>query len=210
MNNYIKDLEWRYATKKFDAEKKVSATNLEKLKRAIQLAASSYGLQPYEIFIISSTEIKEKLQPAAWGQSQVLDASHVFVFCNKTQVEDAFVDNFIKRTSEERNLPLEGLKDYAGFMKSKINELSKDQQQIWTAKQTYIAFGNLLSAAAHLKIDACPMEGFEPAKFNEILGLNEKGLSAAVIAAVGYRSKDDVTQNFKKVRRPENELFTQL
>ncbi len=210
MSNYLSALEWRYATKKFDADKKINDTQLETLKKAINLAASSYGLQPYEVFIVTDPEIRAKLQVAAWGQSQVVDASHLFVFCNKTQVEDSFVDEFINRTTHERQLPADTLKGYADFMKSKINALSKEQQNNWNAKQVYIALGNLLSAAAMLEIDACPMEGFEPEKFNEILGLSEKGLSAAVIATVGYRAQEDDTQHYKKVRRPENELFTTI
>ena len=210
MSNYLNALEWRYATKKFDADKKISDTDLTNLKKAIQLTASSYGLQPYEVFVITDPEIRAKLQPASWGQSQIVDASHLFVFCGKTQMEDSFVDEFINRTTQERQLPADTLKGYADFMKSKINALSQEQQQAWNAKQAYIALGNLLSAAAMLEIDACPMEGFEPEKFNEILGLSEKGLSAVVIATVGYRAKEDDTQHYKKVRRPENELFTTI
>ena len=210
MSNYLNALEWRYATKKFDADKKISDTDLTNLKKAIQLTASSYGLQPYEVFVITDPEIRAKLQPASWGQSQIVDASHLFVFCGKTQMEDSFVDEFINRTTQERQLPADTLKGYADFMKSKINALSQEQQQAWNAKQAYIALGNLLSAAAMLEIDACPMEGFEPEKFNEILGLSEKGLSAVVIATVGYRAKEDDTQHYKKARRPENELFTTI
>lgn len=210
MNDYIKALEWRYATKKFDSSRTLSDDKLEKLKRAVQLAASSYGLQPYEVLIVNSPGIKEQLQPAAWGQSQIVDASHLFIFCNKTTVSDDYIDNFLKLTAEERNIPVEGLKDYGAFMKSKINSLSQEEQQVWTGKQAYIGLGNLLSAAAQLEIDACPMEGFEPEKFNDILGLKDKGLSAVVMAAVGYRSKDDATQNYKKVRKATENLFTHI
>ncbi|XLS28267.1 NAD(P)H-dependent oxidoreductase [Flavobacteriaceae bacterium M23B6Z8] len=210
MESYIEALEWRYATKKFDSDKKISTEALNTLKKAVQLSASSYGLQPYEVLIIDSKDLREKLQPAAWGQSQVFDASHLFIFCNKTAVEDLYVDNYVDQLSTERNIPSENLKGYGDFMKSKINGLSQEEQQNWTARQAYIALGNLLSAAAHLKIDACPMEGFEPDKFNEILGLDKKGLNAVVMAAVGYRSEEDATQHYKKVRKSENHLFTKL
>lgn len=210
MKTYIEALEWRYATKKFESGKKISAEQLNTLKKAVQLAASSYGLQPYEVLIVTSQDLREKLQPAAWGQSQVVDASHLFIFCNKTSVKDSYIDDYISQVSTERDLPEGSLKDYGNFMKSKVNALSKEEQQNWTAKQTYIALGNLLSAAAHLELDACPMEGFEPEKFNEILNLHEKGLNAVVIATVGYRSEEDATQHYKKVRRSENQLFTKL
>ncbi|WP_340202842.1 NAD(P)H-dependent oxidoreductase [Ascidiimonas sp. W6] len=210
MSNYIKSLEWRYATKKFDPSKKVSSEYLETLKNAIQLTASSYGLQPYEVLIIDTPEIREKLQAASWGQSQVVDASHLFIFCNKITVQESFIDDYLNLVSSERDISIESLKEYGDFMKSKITSLSSNQQQIWTAKQVYIALGNLLSAAAELKIDACPMEGFEAEKFDEILGLKEKGLNAAVMATIGYRSDEDATQHYKKVRRSQNELFTTL
>ena len=210
MNSYIETLTWRYATKKFDPSKKVSQADMEVLKKSIQLSASSYGLQPFEVYIIDNTDLREKLRPVSWGQPQVTDASHVFVFCNKKQIEEQFIDNFVENTGKTRNIPLENLKGYADFMKTKILSLSPQEQQNWTARQAYIAVGNLLSAAAHLHIDSCPMEGFEPEKFNELLDLDAKGLNACVMVTVGYRSSEDQTQFNAKVRRSEEDLFTTL
>ncbi|MUH35389.1 NAD(P)H-dependent oxidoreductase [Zobellia amurskyensis] len=205
--NYIDHLKWRYATKKFDASKKVSPDNLEKIKEAIQLSASSYGLQLYKVLIIEDPSIREQLKTASWGQDQITDASHLIVFCNYTHVEDAHVDYFLHRTASTHNVGLNNLSGYGDFMKGKINEMTALESFHWTARQTYLALGNLLSACAELKIDSCPMEGFEADTYNTILGLAEKGLNAAVVATIGYRSHEDHTQHRPKVRKPFGELF---
>lgn len=210
MDTYIEKLQWRYATKKFDPNKKIEKEKLDTLKKAIQLSASSYGLQPYKVLVIEDPELRAKLQPAAWNQSQITDASQLIVFAHDTNFGDDQIDAYIDNVVQTRGLNAEDLKGYADFMKSKITPLPDEVKSAWTARQAYIALGNLLSAAAHLEIDACPMEGFEVDAFNEILGLKEKGLSTAVIATVGYRSDEDDTQHYAKVRKPENELFETL
>ena len=207
MNNFIDNQKWRYATKKFDASKKVSASDLEILKEAIQLSSSSYGLQPYKVFIIDNPEIRAKIQPLAWNQSQITDASHVFVFANNTNFGTAEIDAYIQNLAQTRGIPVESVQGYADFMKMKINTLESDTKNNWTAKQTYLALANLLNAAAELKIDVTPMEGFEPEKVNELLGFNELGLNASLIATIGYRHEEDATQFYKKVRKSKEELF---
>ena len=210
MSNFIQDANWRYATKKFDNTKKVSKEELETLKEAIRLSASSYGLQPYKVFIIENPAIRAQIQPVAWGQSQIVDASHVIVFANIIDFGDAEIDSSIKNTTEIREIPLEALKGYVDFMKSKISTLPVETRNTWTAKQTYLAMGNLLNAAAELKIDVTPMEGFEAEKVNEILGLNKLGLNASLLATIGYRHEEDATQHYKKVRKSNEELFINL
>ena len=210
MSNFIKDANWRYATKKFDTTKKVSTEDLKTLKEAIRLSASSYGLQPYKVFIIENPELRAQLQPAAWGQSQIVDASQLIVFANMTNFSDADIDASLSLTTEIRGLPADALKGYGDFMKSKIGALSEDVRNTWTSKQTYLALGNLLNAAAELRIDVTPIEGFEPDKVNEILGLQQLGLNASVLATIGYRHKDDATQNYAKVRKSNEELFINL
>lgn len=210
MSNFIKHQNWRYATKKFDATKKISNEDLETLKEAIRLSSSSYGLQPYKVLIVENPELRAKLQPVAWGQSQIVDASHLFIFANIVNLSDKEIDNYIKNIAETRGIPLENVSGYGDFMKSKITSLPEDVKNNWTAKQTYLALGNLLNAAAELQIDATPMEGFEPEKVNEILGLNELGLNASLIATVGYRHEEDPTQHNIKVRKSKKELFIQL
>jgi nitroreductase len=207
MNNFIENQNWRYATKKFDATKKVSAEDLETLKKAIQLSSSSYGLQLYKVFIIENPAIRAQLQPVSWGQSQIVEASHLFVFANVVDVQENHIDNYVQNIANTRGLALEDLKGYSDFMKSKIVSLPVEQKAVWTSKQTYLALGNLLNAAAELKIDVTPMEGFEPEKYNEILGLDKLGLNAALVATVGYRHEEDATQHYAKVRKSIEELF---
>jgi nitroreductase len=203
----IEGLKWRYATKKFDPLKKISNGNLEKLKEAVQLSASSYGLQFYKILIVEDPVIRAKLKDAAYGQTQLTDASHVFIFCNYTNPSDGDIDRFVELTAITRQQSLDDLKAHSDGMKAAVNSKSIDAKGVWTAKQTYITLGTLLAAASELRIDACPMEGFNPAKFNKILGLDEKGLNAAVIATVGYRAEDDKYQHAAKVRKPTGELY---
>lgn len=210
MTQFIKDANWRYATKKFDASKKVSAEDLATLKEAIRLSASSYGLQPYKVFIIENPELRAQLQPASWGQSQIVDASQVIVFANMTQFGEAEIDAYFDNMTSTRGISIEAVQGYKDFMKSKINALSAEAKSNWTAKQTYLALGNLLNAAAELKIDVTPMEGFEADKYNEILGLTEKGLNASVVATIGYRHEEDATQHYAKVRKSTEELFINL
>ena len=208
MSTVIENRTWRYATKKFDSSKKISEEDLETLLEATRLSASSYGLQPYHVIVVSDQEVKEQLKPASWGQSQITDASHIIVFANATDFGEELVDDYLSNVSATRNIPLDGLKGYSDFMKSKLIDLPKESKSNWTTRQAYIAFGNLMQAAAELKIDTCPMEGFESDKYNEILGLNGKDLNAAVVLAIGYRSEEDETQHLAKVRKSKEELFT--
>lgn len=210
MNSVIEHRTWRYATKKFDATKKVSDEDLETLLEATRLSASSYGLQPYHVFVVTDQQVKEQLKPASWGQSQITDASHIIVFANATDFGEELVDDFLENVSETRKIPVENLKGYSDFMKSKLLELPLETKSDWTTRQAYIAFSNMMQAAAELKIDTCPMEGFEADKYNEILGLDKKNLNAAVVLAVGYRSQEDNTQHLPKVRKSKEELFTHI
>lgn len=210
MSNFLKNQNWRYATKKFDATKKISTEDLNILKEAIRLSSSSYGLQPYKVIIVENPELRAKLQPAAWGQSQIVDASHLIIFANDTEIDHSAIDNYIKNISETRNTPIENLTGYGEFMKSKITTLTPEEKNIWAAKQTYLALGNLLNAAAEHKIDVTPMEGFIPAQVNEILGLEKLNLNATLIATLGYRHEEDVTQHYTKVRKSNEELFITL
>lgn len=207
MSTFIEHQNWRYATKKFDTTKKVSNSDLQILKKAIQLATSSYGLQPYKVLLVENPEIRKQLQPASWGQSQIVDASHLLVFANITKIDEAYIDAFFNNTATTRNINIESLDGYKTFMKNAILNMPEEKMAIWTSKQTYLALGNLINAAAELKIDVTPMEGFEPEKYNEILGLNAKGLSASLVATIGYRHEEDQLQHLAKVRKPETELF---
>jgi nitroreductase len=207
MNTFLENQNWRYATKKFDATKKISDTDLDILKEAMRLTSSSYGLQPYKIIIVENTELRAKIKPSAWGQSQIVDASHLIVFANEINFGKTGIDNYFKNTSETRQISLESMKGYHDLVIKNITSLPEEMINSWTAKQTYLALGNLLNAAAELKIDTTPMEGFVPADVNEILGLDKLGLNAALIATIGYRHEEDATQHLKKVRKSNEELF---
>ena len=210
MNSFIENQNWRYATKKFDASKKIAEQDLNILKEAIRLSSSSYGLQPYKIIIVESPELRAQLQPAAWGQSQITDASHIIIFANEVNFGAEGIDSYFKNVSETRNTSLDSMKGYMDFMKKTITSLSEEERNIWSSKQTYLALGNLLNAAADLKIDVTPMEGFVPAQVNDLLGLDKLGLNATLIATMGYRHDEDATQHFKKVRKSNEELFITL
>lgn len=206
----IDNLKWRYATKKFDKNRKVSAADLSQLKQAVGLAASSYGLQPYKVLVIENAEIRARLRDAGYGQPQITDASALFLFCHYTDFGPEKTEAFIRFTSEVTGTPASALQNYADLINSTIASRSPEALQAWTSKQAYIGLGTLLAAAAEMRIDACPMEGFDPAGFNEILGLPAKGLSASVLAAVGYRSSEDQAQFRAKVRKPLEEMFEEI
>ena len=207
MSTFIENQNWRYATKKFNSDKKISNSDLEILKEAIQLSSSSYGLQPYKVLIIENEEIRKQLQPASWGQSQITDASHLLVFASETNVDAEYITRYAENMAKTRNIPFDSVKGYADFMIGNIASLTPEKQIIWAQKQAYLALGNLLNAAAELKIDVTPMEGFLPEQYNEILGLKEKGLHATLVATIGYRHDEDETQHYAKVRKPITELF---
>ncbi len=206
----IKNLKWRYATKKYDTSKKVSSEDLELVKEAIQLSATSYGLQLFKVLIIEDQIIREKLKPASWGQSQITDASHLLVFCGYNDVTDNDVETYINLKALSQDVEVASLKGTSDFMKMKMKEKSAEEKQTWTAKQTYIALSNALNACAELELDSTPMEGFDPESYSEILGLKEKGLNASVVLAIGYRSEEDDTQNAKKIRKPLEAIFEQI
>ncbi len=206
----LNNLQWRYATKQFDTTKTVSQDHILLLQQAIQLSPSSYGLQLYKVLIIENPEVKKTLKAHSWNQDQITDASHLFVFCNYVNVTDAHIDIYLEHTSKLQNTHIDHLKGYGDFMKSKIAELSNTERLHWTKRQTYLALGNLLNACAELKIDACPMEGFQAEAYNEVLGLTDQNLNAAVIAPIGYRSSNDESQYNTKVRKPLSELFTTI
>ena len=210
MSATLENLNWRYATKKFDASKKVSEQDLETILKAIQLSPSSYGLQPYHILVVTDEETRKVLQPASWNQSQVVDASHLLVFAANSEFGDELIDDYLKNVTATRGVDPENLKGYGDFMKSKLLDLPNEVKAAWTARQAYLALESAMIAAAELNIDTCPMEGLEPEKYDEILGLSDKGLTTVVALPIGYRSEEDDTQNYPKVRKSNEELFTHI
>jgi nitroreductase/dihydropteridine reductase len=206
----LQSLEWRYATKKFDATKKISAEEVDTLLNTTQLAPSSYGLQPFKILVVEDAVIREQLKEAAYGQAQLTDSSQVIVFAAETVINDDYVKRNIDLTAEVRQMDRAKLEPFESVILGAIGHRTEDERVAWAHKQAYIALGVLISAASELKIDTCPMEGLDPVKFDEILGLKEKGLTTSVIVTIGYRSEDDHYSHLAKVRKPANELFIKI
>ncbi len=210
MKQIIDSLNWRYATKLFDNTKKLSDSQLEGLLTAVQLAPSSFGLQPYKVVVVEDQAVKEQLKVAAYGQVQLTDASHIFVFAIEKNYNATHVDTFIENIAKTRNVTVEDLKGYADVMKGTVGSRSEVELDIWNSRQAYIALGVLLETAALSKIDACPMEGFDNNKFNEILGLDAKNLHAVAIAPVGFRDAEDAYQHHVKVRKSKEDMFIHI
>jgi nitroreductase len=207
----LRQLNWRYATKEFDPNRKIEPDVWGKLEEALRLTPSSGGLQPWKFIVVTDPAMRAKLSRASYGQPQITNASHLVVFTAKRNFSETDVDAFIHQTAVTRGVTVESLASYrdvlvAGIVKS-MDETARDA---WARNQAYIALGNLLTSAALLGIDACPMEGFERTKYDEILGLKAKGFATAVIATLGYRSETDKYAHAPKVRFSTEQLFTRI
>ncbi|MDO3694261.1 NAD(P)H-dependent oxidoreductase [Wenyingzhuangia sp. chi5] len=208
--NIIESLEWRYATKKFDNTKKLSKQQLQTIKEAFNLTATSYGLQTLSLVIVESKEIREELLPFAFNQKQVIDASHLLVICYPDTFDGTNVEEYFNRVKQERNTPDEILKPFRDFLMNDFNSKSELEKHKAFINQTYIALGNLLTVCALEKIDSCPMEGFNPSKFDEVLKLKDKNLKSALLLPVGFRAKDDFMAKEKKVRKSLSEIIIEI
>ncbi len=204
-------LQWRYATKVFDATKKIPADVWQTLERALVLTPTSYGLQPYKFLVINDPAKRAELLPHSWNQKQVVDASHFVVFTARTKVTDADVNKLIKLTSDVRKIPAESLNFYRDMMLGDtVNGPRGKIAHEWAARQTYIALGNLMTCAAVLGVDACPMEGLNPAEYDRVLGLNGSGYATVVACALGYRAASDKYASLAKVRYELNDLVQRI
>ncbi len=207
----IQNLQWRYATKRFDPKRKISPADWATLEQALVLSPSSYGLQPWKFFVVDDAKKRTTLQADSWGQSQIVDASHLVVFAIKRNLARADVERYIARIAAVRKIGTESLKDFQNMMLGMIeNPAPGFDVNAWAARQVYIALGTLLTTAAMLGIDACPMEGFVPAKYDEILGLGAQGYGATVLCTLGYRSADDSYASLPKVRFDRTEMVQHI
>ena len=207
MTNIIDALHWRYATKAYDLTKKLDSIQVDMLIESVRLSPASFGLSTYKLIHVKNTETREKLKAAAWGQTQISDASDFLVFAAKTNLGEADINEFINEVSKTRNVPVESLTGYADMIKGSVGSRSSEENIVWAAKQAYIGLGILLAAAALEKIDVSPMEGFDSAQFDEILGLSELNLKSIVVVAVGYRSENDTYSSLTKVRQSKQDLM---
>ncbi|MBK9576652.1 MAG: NAD(P)H-dependent oxidoreductase [Fibrobacterota bacterium] len=210
-SNLLETLSWRYATKQFDATRKIPEATWETLRKAASLSPSSFGLEPYRLVDVRDPAKRAALRLAAWNQSQVTDASHFVVFAIEVPFGESQIDAFLGRTVAQRGVALESLSAYRGMMMGTLVDGPRAEKiRTWAAEQAYIVLGNLMAAAAQLGVDSCPMEGLDPAKFDEILGLKERGLATVCALPLGYRSTSDKYATLPKVRKPLAELFLEI
>ena len=207
----IHNLTWRYAVKQFDPSKVISAYDWSALEDALVLSPSSFGLQPWKFIVVADPSIREQLKAASWGQSQVTDCSHHVVFAIPTQFGEADVDRFLVRTAEVRNSTVEAASGYRNVMLGFLTKAkSEGWLQEWMTRQVYIALGNFMTSAAQIGIDTCPMEGMDPAQYDNILGLPAKGLKTVVACAAGYRASSDKYATLAKVRYAKKDIIEHI
>lgn len=206
----LTSLQWRYATKKFDASKQLSPEQIDVLKQCFNLTATSYGLQPLQLVVIKHKELQEQLLPHSFQQQQIVTASHLLVICIEKNIDAEFINRYFELTKNIRNTPEEILKPFREFLLKDFGAKPQQELEQWAINQAYLALGNLLTVCAEEKIDACPMEGFDAEKYDEILKLKEKNLKSVLILPVGYRAEDDIFADFEKVRRPLRETVIEI
>ena len=210
MSKIIESLSWRYATKKFDTNKKLSEKKIKTLKEAFNLTATSFGLQTISMLVISNEDLKKSLIEHAYNQKQVYEASHLLVICIQNDIKDEDVNDYFDNIKVIRNTPETILESYRNYLLQSMRDKSVEERQQWSMNQAYIALGNLMTVCAVEGIDSCPMEGFNPEKYDEILNLKDKGLKSLLLLPVGYRAEDDMFATFKKVRKDINKTIIEL
>ncbi|WP_312261315.1 NAD(P)H-dependent oxidoreductase [Limnohabitans sp.] len=211
MSELLNKLEWRYACKKMDPTKVVPQEKVDRIVEAARLAPTSSGLQPFEVFVVTNTTVREQIKPKAWGQGQVTDGSHLLVFAAWDNYTADRINMMFDLTNAQRGGTNEGWENYRQMLLN--NYPARDEQVNFehAARQAYIGLGASLIAAAFEEVDATPMEGFDPKAVDEILGLRARGLRSVVIVPLGYRaSEGDWLANLKKVRRPRETFVTEV
>lgn len=208
--NSIQSLKWRYAVKKFDNDTYLSDEQINTLKEAFNLTATSYGLQPIKLVVIKNKEIQQQLVEHSWNQQQVAQASHVLVLCIDTHLNENDVEKYFERVQEIRNTPDDIINPFKDYLKQVITNKSSQDLITWAKNQAYLALGNLLTVCAQEQIDSCPMEGFIPEKYDEVLDLPSKNLASVLVLPVGLRAQDDFMKDLKKVRKNIDEIVLEI
>ncbi len=209
-SNTIEKLQWRYATKRFDVTKILSEEKLNILKETFNLTATSFGLQPLKLVVVTNAELKTKLMPFTYNQPQIHDASHILVLCIEKKINENFIVDHFKRVEDTRNTPRKILEPFEKNLIASFTEKNTTEIRDWMINQLYLTLGALLTVCAVENIDACPMEGFESEKYDQLLGLHKKGLESVIVLPVGYRDESDFFINLKKVRRGIDELIIEV
>ena len=203
--NIIDSLNWRYATKKFDSKRKLSKSQINLLKKAFNLTASSYGLQPVKLIVISNQKIKNSLLKSSMNQLQVIQCSHLLIICIESNINKSYIESYFKRVIDIRKTNPIVLESFKESIINEFNDMSNTSIINWSINQAYLALGNLMTVCSVEGIDSCPMEGFLPEKYDEILDLKSKNLKSVLVMPVGYRSVNDQFSSFKKVRKDIND-----
>lgn len=203
--NIIDSLNWRYATKKFDSKRKLSDSQINILKKAFNLTASSYGLQPIKLVVISNQKIKNNLLKFSMNQQQVIQCSHLLIICIESNINKSYIESYFKRVIDIRKTNPIVLESFKESIINEFNDMSNTSIINWSINQAYLALGNLMTVCSVEGIDSCPMEGFLPEKYDEILDLKSKNLKSVLVMPVGYRSVNDQFSSFKKVRKDIND-----
>jgi nitroreductase len=206
MDEYLNNLMWRYATKKFDPQQKLSSAETDMLEEALRLAPNSLGFQLWKFYRIDNPAVRAAVKEAGYGQPQITDASNIYALASKLAPTEQDVTDFIESIKMTRGVTDESLAGYKKSLESAITGKPAGDIAAWTAKQVYIALGFILDAAAQHRIDACPMEGFDPIKVSEIIGATNEGYAVQALCAVGHRAADDSFASFKKVRYPKERV----
>ncbi len=206
----IKKLNWRYATKKFDSSKILPSEKMEILKQVFNLTPTSYGMQTMKMVVVNDEKTKSKMVEYCYGQEQVKTASHVLVICIQDEVNEKDVDNYFNDVVKIRSTSESILSKYRKELKDFVNARANEELEIWCVNQVYIALGNLMTACAIEGIDSCPMEGFLPDKIDELLDLNKYNLKSVLLLPVGYRAKDDMFAEMKKVRKDISDTIIEM
>lgn len=206
----LESFKWRYAVKKFDASKKIDSSDFEILLESLRLCCSSYGLQPWHFIVVENPALREKLVEKSYNQKQVAEASHLIVLCIKDKMTKEHVKAYVEDTAKTRGQKLSDLESFEKMMLGTIERRSDDENSAWMKDQVYIALGALLTTCAFLRIDSCPMEGFSPKGYDEVLDLKSKGLRACVVCPVGYRSPEDKYAQLEKVRFAKEKVISFL
>lgn len=206
----IKNLQWRYATKKFNPNKSLSEEQINTLKEAFNLTATSYGLQPIKLVVVQNKKIQNELVAHTMNQKQIADASHVLVLCIENNLTAQEVENYFNLVKEKRNTPDVILSGFKNFLQEYMTQKTGEEIKQWATKQAYIALGNLLTVAAFEQIDSCPMEGFNAKKYDEVLNLNKHNVSSVLVLPVGFRADDDFMKDLAKVRKKTNDVVIEI
>ena len=211
MSDLIQKLQWRYAAKKMNPAKSVPQEKLDRILESIRLTATSSGLQPYEVFVVTNKEVREKIKPIAWNQEQITDGSHLLVFAAWDNYTADRINMMFDLVNEQRGFKNEGWENYRQMLLSMYPQRDAEVNYQHAARQAYIGLGTALIAAAEEQVDATPMEGFDPKALDEILGLKALGLRSVVILPLGYRAEDgDWLVSLKKVRRAREDFITEV